>query len=369
MNRLLILLLFALSNPAFASCFLKADTTNNNFAIGPFVDPTTGDAETGLTVADGDILWKQPDSTTFAEETGFSDCTHRASGMYTCPYDNTVVDTEGLVAYVVDVAGALTVFGECMVVASDYYDLLDGTTSILTSRQTGNPLKTTIDGVTNQTTLSMTAGPSNDDALNNLTAYIVGGTEECSRKITDYTGTGAGIVLESACDNLTVATSDDIYVFNTPAPSALQTAQADLDTITGTNGVLIDDDAITAAKTAGSFVDEMTTASAFVFQSTTIATLSTQVSFTLTAGSSDDDAYNGCAAIVEDVTTQEQKAFGGIQDYTGSSKTVTLDADPGVFTMAAGDEIDIVCLPVTVEFMNKSEVIGDGGSGDKWRGN
>ena len=78
MNRLLIILLCAFANPVFASCLLQADTTNNNFAIGPFVDPSTGDAETGLTVADGDILWKQPDSTTFAEETGFSDCTPRS---------------------------------------------------------------------------------------------------------------------------------------------------------------------------------------------------------------------------------------------------------------------------------------------------
>ena len=365
MNRLLIILLCAFANPVFASCLLQADTTNNNFAIGPFVDPSTGDAETGLTVADGDILWKQPDSTTFAEETGFSDCTHRAAGMYTCPYDNTVVDTEGLVEYVVDVAGALTVWGRCMVVGSDYFDLLDGTTSLMTSTQAGNALQTTIDGVTSQTQLSMAAGPTNDDAYNNMTAYIKGGTDECERQITDYTATGNNIVIASACD-FTVATSDVIYVMVGPAGAALEehdVALAATDNVV--DAILVDTGTTLDGKidTIDGKIDGL------VPVDTTIATLASQVSFTLTAGSADDDAYNGCMAMVTDQSTATQIAFAGVQDYTGSSKTVTLDADPGIFTMATGDLVTVSCLGVTVEFMNKSEVLGDGSSGDKWRGN
>ncbi|MCC7254288.1 MAG: hypothetical protein IT540_20705 [Hyphomicrobium sp.] len=75
---------------------------------------------------------------------------------------------------------------------------------------------------------------------------------------------------------------------------------------------------------------------------TTIATLASQTSFTLTAGSTDDDAYNNCVAIVTDASTSTQKAFGTIGDYTGSTKTVALKFDPDVFTMAAGDTISIV---------------------------
>lgn len=81
-----------------------------------------------------------------------------------------------------------------------------------------------------------------------------------------------------------------------------------------------------------------------LLQSTTIATLASQTSFTLTAGSADDDAYNGHLAIVTDQSTSTQKCVGVISDYTGSSKTITLDADPGVFTMATGDSIDIVAV-------------------------
>ena len=79
-------------------------------------------------------------------------------------------------------------------------------------------------------------------------------------------------------------------------------------------------------------------------QNTTIATLASQVSFTLTAGSADDDAYNGMMAVVTDSATSTQKCIGKVSDYTGSTKTVTLAADPGVFTMAVGDTIDIVAV-------------------------
>ncbi|KKK89425.1 hypothetical protein LCGC14_2733240, partial [marine sediment metagenome] len=73
-----------------------------------------------------------------------------------------------------------------------------------------------------------------------------------------------------------------------------------------------------------------------------IATLATQTSFTLTAGSADDDAYKGCMIVITDQATSTQKAVGVISAYTGGSKTVTLKDDPAVFTMAATDTVDIL---------------------------
>jgi hypothetical protein len=84
-----------------------------------------------------------------------------------------------------------------------------------------------------------------------------------------------------------------------------------------------------------------------LLQSTTIATLASQTSFTLTAGSADDDAYNGHIAIVTDSATSTQKAVGTVSDYTGSTKTITLAADPAIFTMAVGDTIEIVAATGT----------------------
>jgi hypothetical protein len=70
---------------------------------------------------------------------------------------------------------------------------------------------------------------------------------------------------------------------------------------------------------------------------TTIASLSSQTSFTLEDGPADNDALNGFRCIVHDLASDVQIAAGVVSDYVGSTKTITLKADPGIFTMAAGD--------------------------------
>ena len=101
---------------------------------------------------------------------------------------------------------------------------------------------------------------------------------------------------------------------------------------------------------------------------TTIATLASQTSFTLTAGSGDDNAYNGWLIYVQDQTTAEQFAAGVVQAYTGSTKTVTLRTDPAVFTMATGDIVYLQpdrSLKSTVD--NRSlDVTTTGGAGIDW---
>ena len=77
---------------------------------------------------------------------------------------------------------------------------------------------------------------------------------------------------------------------------------------------------------------------------TTIATLADQTSFTLTAGSANDDAYNGMVAVIENASTAAQKAIGVISNYAGATKTITLREDPGIFTMAAADKISIIAV-------------------------
>ena len=79
-----------------------------------------------------------------------------------------------------------------------------------------------------------------------------------------------------------------------------------------------------------------------VLQQTTIATLASQTSFTLTAGSADNDAYNGLTIVVTDASTSTQKCVGTISGYVGSTRTVTLSSDPGIFTMAVGDSVAII---------------------------
>ena len=75
---------------------------------------------------------------------------------------------------------------------------------------------------------------------------------------------------------------------------------------------------------------------------TTIATLASQTSFTLTAGSADSDAYEKCTIIISGIASAIQKAVGIISVYEGSTRTVTLAANPGIFTMAVGDQVHII---------------------------
>lgn len=79
-----------------------------------------------------------------------------------------------------------------------------------------------------------------------------------------------------------------------------------------------------------------------VLQRTTIDTLASQTSFTLTAGSGDNNAYNNLPIIIEDATTGAQKAVGGVSNYVGSTKGITLVRNPGIFTMAVGDKVTIL---------------------------
>ena len=91
-----------------------------------------------------------------------------------------------------------------------------------------------------------------------------------------------------------------------------------------------------------------------LLQRTTIATLASQTSFTLTAGSADDNAYNGCILIVQDASTAAQKCVAIIKDYTGATKTVTLLVDPGVFTIATTDIATIVAPDLTMRYVAAS---------------
>lgn len=81
---------------------------------------------------------------------------------------------------------------------------------------------------------------------------------------------------------------------------------------------------------------------------TTIATLASQTSFTLEEGSAEASTYVGCPVIIHDLASAVQLAIGYISAYAVTTKTVTLAADPGIFTMAAGDSVSIF-MPANVQ--------------------
>lgn len=139
------------------------------------------------------------------------------------------------------------------------------------------------------------------------------------------------------------------------------TASTDFDSQTGINLVTIDlsDNATSGFYTAGSeyivVIADVTIDSQTVrfpiarftigytdaVVDTTIATLSSQTSFTLTNGSADNSAYVGSDVYIHAAASSIQCCMGTISAYTGSTKTVTLAVSPGIYTIAAGDNISI----------------------------
>lgn len=81
---------------------------------------------------------------------------------------------------------------------------------------------------------------------------------------------------------------------------------------------------------------------------TTIATLASQVSFTLTVGPAEAGPLIGCPVLVHDQASAVQIAIGYCSAYDVTDKTVTLKADPGIFTMAAGDNVSFF-MPANVQ--------------------
>lgn len=101
-------------------------------------------------------------------------------------------------------------------------------------------------------------------------------------------------------------------------------------------------DAVTVdAVTTGGFIARFRIGVDGAVLDTTIASLSSQTSFTLTAGPAEDDALNGCVCYIHDVASAVQGGFAQIIDYVGSTRTVTLAAGT-TFTAAATDNISIM---------------------------
>jgi hypothetical protein len=94
-----------------------------------------------------------------------------------------------------------------------------------------------------------------------------------------------------------------------------------------------------------------------VMVSTTIATLASQTSFTLTAGSADNDAYNLQLVVITDSVTSTQKARCIVSDYVGSTRTVTLASAPA-FTIAVGDSVSIIAVGSDVSSTSIASIIG-----------
>lgn len=119
--------------------------------------------------------------------------------------------------------------------------------------------------------------------------------------------------------------------------------------------------------TTGGWIARFTIGYADAILNTTIATLSTQTSFTLTDGPAEDDALNNCQIVIHDVASKVQVGRAVISDYTGSTKTVTLAAAT-TFTAAASDNVAVLGLaPVIPTVAGRTlDITATGAAGVDW---
>jgi len=111
--------------------YLKQSTASQEIPLGPFVDSTDGaTAETALTINNTDIkLWKNGATTLANKNSGGA--THISGGIYYAVLDATDSNTLGPMVAFVQVAGALPVRVEMIVLAANIYDSWVAGTDVL----------------------------------------------------------------------------------------------------------------------------------------------------------------------------------------------------------------------------------------------
>jgi hypothetical protein len=201
--------------------FLKQSTAVT-IKLGPFVDSTDGvTAETGLTIAQADVRLSK-NGGNMAQKNESTSCTHDEIGWYDCPLDSTDTNTLGILHVMVAESGALPVWARFVVLAANIYDSL----------------------ISDSDELQVHA--------NEITAGLITATAIADGAIT------AAKIATNAIDADAIAADAVTEIQNGLATAAaLATVDSNVDAIlddTGTSGVVLANDAITAAKIAANAI-------------------------------------------------------------------------------------------------------------------
>ena len=334
--------------------YLKQSTAYT-FRHGPFLDETDGKtAETGLTITQADVRLSKAGGD-FAQKNESTSALHDEIGYYIVILDATDTGTCGELLVAVHEAGhALPVFKTFQVVEEAIYDaLFAGSANLITKVDAIDDLvdtevaaiKTVVDS--NATKIDTIDGIVDDILVDTAVIGAAGAG------LTDLGGMSTGMKAEvnAECDSSMVTYRLD-HLLSTSvadgdvADDSVFAMLVSKESTAGWDDYVHTTDSLQAIRDRGdgSWTTGAGGTPPQLMQSTTIANLASQTVFDLTAGSADNDAYNGCIVVVTDQSTGTQKAHGIISDYVGGSdREVTLSADPlAGFTMANGDTIDII---------------------------
>ena len=184
---------------------LKEAIASQEIPLGPFLDSTDGDtAETGLTIANTDILlWKTGATTLAAKNSGGA--THISGGIYYTVLDATDTDTVGPMVVFVHVSGALAVKTICEVVPANIFDsrystdylqvdviqLNSVTASATNLERSASVIVTGAAETGTLSTTQMTSGlteATDDHYIGRIIIWTTGPLAGQASDITDYTG-------------------------------------------------------------------------------------------------------------------------------------------------------------------------------------
>jgi hypothetical protein len=212
-----------------------------------------------------------------------------------------------------------------------------------------------IQSAVSQTVLELgTSASADNDAFNGCLVRIDNstGTKFKLAVIEGYDGTMRRITLREDPGIFTVSTGDNVsimadlsYWLTGPrlstyggAPTLFEnqvSIASNIDTING--GVSLLQGTVDVMSGIVGRID-----SAEILMNTTISTLTSQTVFRLAAGSPNNDAYNGCAIVIRNFSTNNQTCVGVVKDYVGATREVTLLWNPGIFTIASGHEVYVM---------------------------
>ena len=256
MKRLLLIVLALIPAGALAQTYLGEYSVSDTL----YIDFATFDSDgasvtiTGLATSDIEV-YKNGNMTQRNSDVGFAltdtdgidlDSTTGVHGFSIDLSDDTHSGFFSAGDQYTVVLNSITVDGQTLrpvwkfqIIADAWQSLKDGTTELMDPFSAGESRETTVSVVNSQTLLELAAGPSNDDALNNFSAWIIGGTEECERAISDYNSADNEIQLAAVCPDMTVEAGDIVRLRPGTSGHKGALAQIDLNTITGSDGALI----------------------------------------------------------------------------------------------------------------------------------
>lgn len=325
-------------------------STAVNVIIGPFVDSTDGDTEmTGLTIAQADVRLSK-NAGADAQKNDVTTCAHEGDGFYMCELDATDSNTVGLLTLWVHVATALAVRHDFQVIEEAAYDAIYAASA----DPKADINVATIDAGA-ITAAAIATGAVDADALAaDAVAEIADGVWD-----EDATGHQTGGTFGQAIGDPGADTNTIFKAVVTDATGA--TVGVDVAAVladTGTDGVVLANDAITAAKiaanaiTSSEIADGAITAAKFAagaIDATAIANAAIDAA-TFAAGAIDAAALAADAG-TEIATAVWAAATRSLTVLDEDSTTLDLDATiRGAVGLAAADlDTQLAALPTAGE--------------------